>query len=159
MVFLAGIDQSGCFNEKNTRKICNNDKNARFFQEHGEELLKIIGKKEVLVTPHVVAEVSNGVKSEDFDLRKILHQNNIMVRLLLSRGSEIHLSLKQLFCEGRFTNHRNLGVTDCALMVIAKQTDLLLTQDGELKKVAKSEGIDAMLPQDIYFSVMNYSNA
>jgi predicted nucleic acid-binding protein len=160
MVFLAGIDQSGSFNERDTQRICSNTKEARFFQEHGDDLLKIIGKKEVLVTPHVIAEVCNKIKSENFDLRRILHEDNTIIKLLMSRGKELHLSLKQLFGDDKFRNHKDLGVTDCALMILARQTDvLLLTQDRELKEVATSEGVDAMLPQDVFFSVMNYSSA
>jgi rRNA-processing protein FCF1 len=156
LVLLFGC--SGSFDSEDTKQACSNDKEAEFYQEHGEQLLKIIAKKQVLITPHVVAEVSSKIKSKDVSVGAILNEDNTIVKHLLARGMEVHIELKKLLGHQIFKQNSELGITDCGLMVISDETTLLLTHDGDLKEKAKSEGIDAMLPKDLYYSVVGYTD-
>jgi len=155
-IFLCATEQQGGFDGGNMQRICSNDKQVAFYRQHGEEVLKIIGRKRILITPHVVAEVSNLAKKNRFEVGKLINKDNIIVKLLLSKGIEQHLSLEQLLQKEIFCRDGNLGVTDCALMILSRETDLLLTHDEELRQRAQQRGIDAMLPQDVYYSVAGY---
>jgi rRNA-processing protein FCF1 len=154
LVLLCG--SSGTFDDEYTKQICSNEKEAEFYEEHGEQILKIVAKKEVFITPHVVAEVSNKIKSMNIDVGRILSENNAVIKHLLSRGKEQHIELKELLGHRIFKQNMKFGITDCGLMMISDKTTLLLTHDRELRDKAKHEGIDAMLPQEMYYSVAGY---
>lgn len=151
LVLLCG--SSGAFDDEDTRQICSNEKEAKFYEEHGEEILKIVARKKVFITPHVVAEVSNKIKSKNIGVGRILSENNAVVKHLFSRGKEQHIELKELLGHRIFKRNMQFGITDCGLMMISDKTSLLLTHDRDLRDEAKREGIYAMLPQEMYYSV------
>jgi hypothetical protein len=155
LVLLFGCSSGfGC---DSTRRACSTPKDRKFYEEHGDELLKILARKQIFITPHVIAELSSHIESNDTLVPQILNHNNALVNQLLTRGTEHYISLKEILTHQYYVKNGNFGITDCGLLAISDATTLLLTQDGDLKKWAISEGFSAMFPQDIYYSITDTS--
>jgi predicted nucleic acid-binding protein len=153
LAVLLCSDDKGCFEQEATEKACNNPDYSKFYQERGEAILKVIGKKPLVITPHVIAEASNNL-GRGFSLEEVLDKDRRIIRDMLLSSDEKHTSLRELFEQKTFDEHKDLGIADCGLLVVTKQTDLLLTHDGKLKDRANKMGIKAMFPWELYFFII-----
>ena len=150
----------GCsvgFGSACTLRACSTPKDREFYEQHGDELLKILARKDFLFTPHVVAEISSHIESNDNDVPELLNHGNAIVKHLLTKGTEMHVALEEILRHKFYTRNGSYGITDCGLLAVSDQTTLLLTQDDPLKRLAIKEGFAAMFPQDIYYAVRGYT--
>ncbi|MDT8781118.1 MAG: hypothetical protein IAX22_00530 [Candidatus Bathyarchaeota archaeon] len=146
------LGDSGCFDEVDTSKACNNPTFTQFYKENGETFLKVVRKIPFKLTPYVIAEVSNLIKNGNFNFSRILDGNRDIIKEILLKSTEEQILIKDLFIDPIFGNHKDLGITDCVLMKITKE-DLLLTHDVPLRDRAKQLGIKAMLPFEFLISI------
>jgi len=148
-ILLCAYNEQGAFDTERVRKFCPRESDRSFYQYRGQDFLKILAKNRIVVTPHVLTEISNNVRKEKFRLSTLLQEGNPVAKLLRTKCSEVQVDFAELMRENK-VKHIDLGFTDCALMIVAhpntdgRRAEYLLTDDEELQTTAKSIGIKAI---------------
>jgi len=153
-VLLCAYNEQGAFDAERARQVCSRESDRSFYKYQGEDLLKILAKNRIVVTPHILTEISNNVRKEKFRLSTLLQEGNPVAKLLRTRCSEVQVGFAELMHEDK-VKHIDLGFTDCALMIVAhpntdeRRAEYLLTDDAELQTTARSIGIRAMTARQL----------
>jgi len=119
------------------KKLINSHKRTSIYNEQDYyDLLNIIGDfKNLIILPNVWTEVDNLLNNFKGE-RKFYYHNVITEIIKLSTEKHIY-TIDAINTVPFF----NLGVTDCLLLILAKQNSLLITSDSSLSDYAIANGI------------------
>jgi predicted nucleic acid-binding protein len=122
------------------KNLIERHKNLSAYDTDGFELLveTLAGYSHIVVTPNALTEASNL-------LRQIGEPDRSRVTLMLGHlilaHEERYIVSKDAVAEKTFGR---LGLTDAALLVVAREYDALLSADNDLYLAASTEGIEAL---------------
>jgi len=104
-------------------------------------LAKVIQSPEnICVVPNIWTELDNLLNQEiKFNYK---YQYFTILKEVISKSSEKYLATRDIF--GDFQEFVDLGVTDSAILTLAKDCKLLITADSKLADYAKSNGIKVL---------------
>jgi predicted nucleic acid-binding protein len=115
-------------------------KNLSSYDSDGFDLLveTLAGYSQVVLTPNTLTEASNLLRQiRDPDRSRV----TLMLRHLIQKHEERYIVSKDAAAEKTFVR---LGLTDAALLVVAREHGSLLSADNALYLAASTEGIEAL---------------
>jgi predicted nucleic acid-binding protein len=121
------------------RRLIGRHKNLRSYDADGFDLLveTLADYSQVVLTPNTLTEASNLLRQiGDPDRLRV----TLMLRYLIQEHDERYVVSKDAAVERTFGR---LGLTDAALLVVAREHGYLLSADNDLYLTASTEGIEA----------------
>jgi hypothetical protein len=159
VTLLCGFGDSDVFDIERARPVLQAEKEAWFYSRNASAILAILTKNLIAITPQVAAEVSNMVKRQDLSLSRIMNSRNPMARMIMNKACvELHATVQQILSSPMLASHVDLGITDCALLMImhsswpAPRPDIIMTDDDDLVNWAGQLGLKAVHPPQLPFS-------
>lgn len=138
LLILMGLYDKKCITN------CKRLSNKNYETEDYELLLQFIAKKKIIVTPHILTEVSNfASKLKENRFSEFIDAN----RPILEKTDEEYVSITNILKE---TEIIKFGFTDTSIIVAARKNNgLVLTDDFPLFGMCKKIGINAVHMNDI----------
>lgn len=140
----------GYFETTNTQKVAIDGIEFIFYKKYGEKILQILSLNSLIVTPHVISEISNHLKRKNIRVSDIFNDKNPVVQLL-QKNDERHVKLPELLQTANPKQHIDYGVTDFGLLYVTKSVNgFLFTDDGSLVAAAKKSQIRTFNSKGIF---------
>lgn len=119
-------------------KIPKNKRTSVYKTEHYEFLLDILSKFDtILFCPNIATEVDNLLNENLIGEDK--YKYLILTKDIFSKSVEKYLETKDII---RDWHYDSIGITDTAILNMAKNCDLLISGDSQLCDFAKAEGVE-----------------
>jgi predicted nucleic acid-binding protein len=122
----------------NPLKISNHRRTSTYTTKHYEFLLELLDKFDsILFCPNIATEVDN-LLNENL-VGEDRHKYLIFTKDIFSKSVEKYLETKNVVHDWHYDS---IGITDTAIIKMAKNCDLLISGDSKLCDFAKAEGIN-----------------
>ena len=121
----------------NPRKIPDFKRTSDYNKKHFEYLSSLIKSYECIVTcPNITTEVDNLMNKVRKDFR---YRYLEIIKEIYKKSKEVYISSK---CVSDNRQYNKLGLTDMAILLMAKECDLLISSDSALCKEFFSMGLE-----------------
>ncbi|MES0491642.1 MAG: hypothetical protein ABUK01_16720 [Leptospirales bacterium] len=118
-------------------KIGSHKRTSIYNNEHYNYLLDILTNYDsILINPNIVTEVDNLLNNFSGDDRYLYLS---LTKNIFKVSKEKYIKTSEIVDTWQY---EALGITDSALLIMAKECDLLISGDSELCDYAKSSGIN-----------------